>query len=135
MLEIGHFRERGEASAGKVLARMKEREVVQFWKVREGAHALIGDFRAIGHEGFELRHGSQRFQASVIEAAAEVQGFQMGELLDLPVVGTGVLGSAMSINKLVAKKTLREAGIPTAEFLSCSYGEVIFSFEQIKTKK
>lgn len=39
--------------------------------------------------------------------------------MGLPMVGTGVLGSAMSMNKLVAKKLLKEAGLPVADF---SYG-------------
>ncbi|MBS1949811.1 MAG: D-alanine--D-alanine ligase [Cytophagales bacterium] len=43
--------------------------------------------------------------------------------LDLPMVGTGVLGSAMSMNKLIAKKILKQAGIPTTEFISFSYDE------------
>ncbi|MFM8833724.1 MAG: D-alanine--D-alanine ligase family protein [Cytophagales bacterium] len=37
--------------------------------------------------------------------------------LDVPMVGTGVLGSAMSMSKLVTKRLLGEAGIPVADFL------------------
>ena len=32
--------------------------------------------------------------------------------IDLPMVGTGVLGSSLSMNKIVAKRLLREAGLP-----------------------
>jgi D-alanine-D-alanine ligase len=51
--------------------------------------------------------------------------------LDLPMVGTGVLGSSVSINKLVAKKILKEAGIPTADFLFNHFGDKIYSFEEV----
>jgi D-alanine-D-alanine ligase len=54
--------------------------------------------------------------------------------MDLPMVGTGVLGSSMSINKLIAKKILKEAGLPVADFMACSYGDLVFSFAQIKAK-
>ncbi|MEK6781577.1 MAG: D-alanine--D-alanine ligase family protein [Bacteroidota bacterium] len=39
------------------------------------------------------------------------------QAMSLPMVGTGVLGSSMSMNKLVAKKILIEAGLPVAKFL------------------
>ena len=39
------------------------------------------------------------------------------QAMNLPMVGTGVLGSAMSMNKLVAKKILQEAGLPVTKFL------------------
>jgi D-alanine-D-alanine ligase len=39
------------------------------------------------------------------------------QAMSLPMVGTGVLGSSMSMNKLVAKKILQEAGLPVAKFL------------------
>jgi len=35
----------------------------------------------------------------------------------VPLVGTGVLGSALSMNKIVAKRLLREAGLPVADFI------------------
>jgi D-alanine-D-alanine ligase len=52
--------------------------------------------------------------------------------LDLPMVGTGVLGSSVSINKLVAKKMLKQAGLPVADFLFTHFGGTVFSFEQVK---
>ncbi len=39
------------------------------------------------------------------------------QAMSLPMVGTGVLGSSMSMNKLIAKKILQEAGLPVAKFL------------------
>jgi D-alanine-D-alanine ligase len=43
--------------------------------------------------------------------------------MDLPMVGTGVLGSAISMNKIIAKKLLREAGLPVSDFLTFRYDE------------
>lgn len=37
--------------------------------------------------------------------------------LSVPLVGTGVLGSALSMNKIVAKRLLREAGLPVTDFI------------------
>jgi D-alanine-D-alanine ligase len=55
--------------------------------------------------------------------------------IDLPMVGTGVLGSAMSMNKLVAKKMLKEAGLPVADFLFAFYSDRReINFDSIKKK-
>jgi D-alanine-D-alanine ligase len=43
--------------------------------------------------------------------------------MDLPMVGTGVLGSAMSMNKIVAKRLLADAGIPVSPFLTFRFDE------------
>lgn len=37
--------------------------------------------------------------------------------MDIPMVGTGVLGSAVSMSKLVAKQLMEQAGIPVARFM------------------
>jgi len=41
------------------------------------------------------------------------------ELAGVPCVGAGVLGSAVAMDKDVAKRLLREAGLPIPRFLSC----------------
>lgn len=43
--------------------------------------------------------------------------------MDLPMVGTGVLGSSLSMNKIVAKRLLREAGLPVTDFLTFRFDE------------
>ena len=43
--------------------------------------------------------------------------------MDIPMIGTGVLGSAMSMSKLVTKRLLKEAGLPVADFLYAYYEE------------
>jgi len=40
------------------------------------------------------------------------------ELLDVPYVGAGVLGSAVGMDKDVMKRLLRDAGLPTAKFFA-----------------
>lgn len=53
--------------------------------------------------------------------------------LSLPMVGTGVLGSSMSMSKLVAKRMLREAGLPVSDFLYCYFSNYAdFSFEKVE---
>lgn len=43
--------------------------------------------------------------------------------MDLPMVGTGVPGSAMSMSKLVTKKLLGQAGLPVAPFRAFHYSQ------------
>jgi D-alanine-D-alanine ligase len=43
--------------------------------------------------------------------------------LELPMVGTGVLGSSMSMSKIVTKRLLQEAGIPVTRFKAVTYDE------------
>jgi len=55
------------------------------------------------------------------------------QAMGLPMIGTGVLGSAMSMNKLIAKKLLKEAGIPVADFSYCFYANrKSLKFERIE---
>ena len=43
--------------------------------------------------------------------------------MELPMAGTGVLGSSISINKLMAKQVLQQAGLPVGKFLHFYYAE------------
>jgi D-alanine-D-alanine ligase len=43
--------------------------------------------------------------------------------MELPMAGTGVLGSAISINKLMAKQVLQQAGLPIGKFLHFYYAD------------
>jgi D-alanine-D-alanine ligase len=42
---------------------------------------------------------------------------------DIPFVGTGVLGSAISMNKIITKKILKQEGIPVCKYLSFQFEE------------
>lgn len=61
---------------------------------------------------FPILHGTDGEDGSI-------QGFL--KAFSLPMVGTGVLGSALSMSKLVAKQKLAQAGLPVSEFLFCYY--------------
>lgn len=75
---------------------------------------------------FPVLHGTDGEDGSV-------QGLL--KALDIPVVGTGVLGSALSMNKIVAKRLLREAGLPVADFIPYGYqSKPVPTFEAIKSK-
>jgi D-alanine-D-alanine ligase len=63
---------------------------------------------------FPVLHGTDGEDGSI-------QG--MIKVVDLPLVGTGVLGSAVSMNKIVAKRLLAEAGLPVSEFLTFRFDE------------
>jgi D-alanine-D-alanine ligase len=43
--------------------------------------------------------------------------------IDLPMIGTGVLGSSISMNKVVAKRLLKESGVPVTKFLAFTFAE------------
>src|SRR6478609_10032753 len=58
---------------------------------------------------FPVLHGTDGEDGSV-------QGLL--QAMSLPMVGTGVLGSAMSMSKLVTKRLLKEAGVPVTKFRS-----------------
>ena len=75
---------------------------------------------------FPLLHGTDGEDGSI-------QGLLKS--LDLPVVGTGVLGSALSMNKIVAKRLLREAGIPVADFIPFGFHDTVKpTFDFVKKK-
>jgi D-alanine-D-alanine ligase len=51
-----------------------------------------------------------------------VQG--LAEIAGVPYVGSGVLGSAAAMDKDVAKRLMRDSGLPIARFSSFSHGDV-----------
>lgn len=54
------------------------------------------------------------------------------QAMSIPMVGTGVLGSSVSMNKLTAKRLLQKANIPSAPFLAFPFSEKSsLSFESI----
>src|SRR4051812_5426946 len=88
-----------------------------------------------------LRAGSTKVLADVVFPVLHGTDGEDGSIqgllkaLDLPVVGTGVLGSSLSMNKIVAKRLLREAGIPVTDFIPLGfYDKSRPSFEAIKSK-
>ncbi len=58
-----------------------------------------------------------------------VQG--LAQLLHLPVIGCGITGSAICMDKLVTKRLLQHAGIPVADYLVHYKGQAVPSFEDV----
>ncbi len=53
--------------------------------------------------------------------------------MSIPMIGTGVAGSSMSMNKLVAKRLLKEAGLPVTRFLYSYFSDhKQYTFEEIE---
>jgi D-alanine-D-alanine ligase len=55
------------------------------------------------------------------------------DLLDIPYQGAGVLGSAMAMNKLLAKRLYQAADIPTPDYMSFSLNAAV-DLDQIITR-
>lgn len=105
------------------------------WFLTSGVSKDIEQGKALGllldpsNPGFIILSSGDRFRADVIFPVlhgtdgedGSIQG--MIKAMDIPMVGTGVLGSSMSMNKIVAKKLLREAGLPVTDFLTFRFGE------------
>ena len=63
---------------------------------------------------FPVLHGTDGEDGSI-------QG--LFKAMGIPVVGSGVLGSALSMDKVIAKKVLKESGVPIAPYLCYSKNE------------
>jgi D-alanine-D-alanine ligase len=79
--------------------------------------------------GFILLASSDRIKADIIFPVLHGTDGEDGSIqglikaLNIPMVGTGVLGSSISMNKIVAKRLLQEAGIPVTKFLSFHFSD------------
>ncbi|MCG6911174.1 MAG: D-alanine--D-alanine ligase [Deltaproteobacteria bacterium] len=47
------------------------------------------------------------------------------ELLDIPYQGSGVMGSAVAMNKVATKKMYELAGLPVPPYIVCSRGDIV----------
>lgn len=81
------------------------------------------------HHGFLLISNDDRFQVDalfpVLHGTYGEDGSIQGliKAMDIPMVGTSVLGSAIAMNKIIAKKLLQEADIPVVPFLHFHFSE------------
>lgn len=103
------------------------------WYLTQGITKDIDQGKALGlildpkNTGFILLASGDRIKIDLVFPVlhgtdgedGSVQG--LVRVLDLPMVGTGVLGSALSMNKIIAKKLLKEAGLPVAKYLAFHY--------------
>jgi len=117
------------------------------WFLTSGVSKDIEQGKALGllldpsNPGFLILSNGDRFKADIIFPVlhgtdgedGSIQG--MIKAMDMPMVGTGVLGSSMSMNKIVAKRLLQEAGLPVTRFLTFTFREKdTISFTAISKK-
>jgi D-alanine-D-alanine ligase len=91
--------------------------------------------------GFILLASSDRLKIDIIFPVLHGTDGEDGSIqglikaIDLPMVGTGVLGSAVSMNKIIAKRLLQEAGIPVTKFIAFHFDDQKkIKFDEIKKK-
>jgi len=89
----------------------------------------IGLILDAGTPGFIVLSSSDRFKVDIIFPVLHGTDGEDGSIqglikaLDIPMVGTGVLGSAISMNKIVAKHLLKDAGLPVTKFLAYHFND------------
>lgn len=105
------------------------------WFLTSGISKDIEQGKAVGlildaqKPGFTLLSSGDRIKADIIFPVLHGTDGEDGSIqglikaMDIPMVGTGVLGSSMSMNKIVAKRLLKEAGLPVTKFLTFHYSE------------
>ncbi len=82
-----------------------------------------------GAPTFQLIGSNQSFSVDIIFPVLHGTDGEDGSIqglikaLDIPMVGTGVLGSSVSMSKIVAKRLLQNAGLPVTDFLAYTYSE------------
>ncbi|MBL3655585.1 D-alanine--D-alanine ligase family protein [Fulvivirga sediminis] len=90
---------------------------------RKGFYHINGGKSILPDIVFPVLHGTDGEDGSI-------QG--MLEAVNLPFVGTGVLGSSVSMNKLYSKRLLEAANIPVSNYISYSYNEKhLISYREI----
>jgi D-alanine-D-alanine ligase len=115
------------------------------WYLTSGVTKDIEQGKAMGlildaqSPGFTLLSSGDRMKADVIFPVlhgtdgedGSIQG--MIKAMDIPMVGTGVLGSSVSMNKIIAKRLLKLAGLPVTKFLAFDYTQKEeINFKEVK---
>ncbi|MCI0750395.1 MAG: D-alanine--D-alanine ligase [Flammeovirgaceae bacterium] len=105
------------------------------WFLTNGVSKDIEQGKALGlildphNPGFILLASDTRFKADIIFPMLHGTDGEDGSIqglikaMDIPMVGSGVLGSAVSMSKIVAKQLLKEKGLPVTNFLTFHYSE------------
>ncbi len=100
------------------------------WYLVQSVNKEIEQGRALGlildpkNAGFMLLSSGDRFKVDIVFPVLHGTDGEDGSIqgmltaLDIPLVGTGVLGSSLAMNKIVAKQMLRQAGLPVGDFLA-----------------
>jgi D-alanine-D-alanine ligase len=89
--------------------------------------------------GFILLSSGDRIKADIVFPVLHGTDGEDGSIqglikaMDIPMVGTGVLGSSISMNKIIAKKLLKIAGLPVTKFQAFHFTEKAdINFKEIK---
>lgn len=115
------------------------------WFLTNGVTKDIGQGKGLGlildaqSPGFILLSSGDRIKADVIFPVLHGTDGEDGSIqglikaMDIPMVGTGVLGSSISMNKIIAKRLLEDAKLPVTRFVSFRHNERDqIDFEAIK---
>jgi D-alanine-D-alanine ligase len=103
--------------ARKLLASAGDPRLV---RVEDGALVPMGLDRAAPQAAWSVSGGAIDVVFPILHGTLGEDGTMQGlfELAGIPYVGAGVLGSAIGMDKDVAKRLLRDAGIPVARFVT-----------------
>lgn len=117
------------------------------WYLTKGVTKDISQGKALGllldpkNAGIILLASGDRLKIDIVFPVLHGTDGEDGSIqglikaIDLPMIGTGVLGSSVSMNKVVAKKLLKESGVPVTRFLAFTYADrPKIKFETIVTK-
>jgi D-alanine-D-alanine ligase len=117
------------------------------WFLTKGVDKNIDQGQPLGlildpeKPGFILLASSDRLKIDIIFPVLHGTDGEDGSIqglikaIDLPMVGTGVLGSAVSMNKIIAKRLLQEAGIPVTKFIAFHFDDQKkIKFDDIRKK-
>lgn len=117
------------------------------WFLTQTVSKEIEQGKALGlildpkNPGFLLLSSGDRFKVDIVFSVlhgtdgedGNIQG--MLSAMDIPYVGSGVLGSAIAMNKIVAKRLLQQAGLPVGKFISARHQQKKdLRFENIESK-
>ena len=117
------------------------------WFLTKGVDKNIDQGQPLGlildpeKPGFILLASSDRLKIDIIFPVLHGTDGEDGSIqglikaIDLPMVGTGVLGSSVSMNKIIAKRLLQEAGIPVTKFIAFHFDDQKkIKFDDIRKK-
>jgi D-alanine-D-alanine ligase len=105
------------------------------WYLTDGVHKDIEKGKPLGvmldpkRPALMVLPGGKRLAMDVIFPVLHGTDGEDGSIqgliktLDIPMVGTGVLGSSMAMNKIIAKRLLRAAGLPVTDFAAFNYSD------------
>ncbi|MGB9867856.1 MAG: D-alanine--D-alanine ligase family protein [Bacillota bacterium] len=118
----------GVAKSGKWYWVADPQEVLKLGYVPDGWGPEVVVRPGYGDCGFVLQEGGQLTPVRVdvvfpvLHGTFGEDGTVQGllEMVGVPYVGAGVIGSAIGMNKVVSKKLFRQEGLPTAEFIVVS---------------